>query len=164
MSNIMLFMKAAYYSLNAVIWAGVIGIFVAVVLYYYSKLYVGGFIRKCLKDAAGEQNAKTLAELGYFKHFLIKHTIKSGSLRHVLCVVGGNIPTIQKEGKKRPQYDFESARFYISEEFNARAYVQYGEKPKLLTFILITLFLIACAILLPIYLPKLLDIIKVPYK
>ena len=223
MSNFILFLKATYYSLNVVIWAGVGGIFLAVVLYYVSKLYIGGFVRKCLKQATDEENAKTIEELGYKNHFIIKYVLKSGSLKHVLAIAGGNVPEELKDDKNSDKQaettadvepedateevnskteaqptseanaepktiegtdeqqkteqpepssenkahfncDFDTAKFYIPSELNARAYVQYGEKPKILTLALIIAFLVACAILLPIFLPSLLDILKVPYK
>lgn len=117
--------------LQFIIWAICIGVNLGFIVTYISKNINGAIVRKLLESPLGEENAKTLSELGYEKISLwTKILLKDGGvLRSVVCVVGGQIPKAENtEGVLAP--DFENAKFYILESNKKRAELTYGTKQK----------------------------------
>ena len=76
-------------SYNLVIIAIFVGIVVAAVLSIYNKRYLGKFVRKIISDGAtSPENAKTVDELGFKNHFMIKLSVAGGKTfgKMIRCV------------------------------------------------------------------------------
>lgn len=127
-----LFADASYIvPINIIIWSICIGANLGFLYSYYSKNIVGSLVRKLLATAKGEENAKTLSQLGYPKFTLFhKVILKDGSyLRSIISVVGGSIPRAENtEGESA--VDWDSARFYIPGSKQNKAFLSYGIKQK----------------------------------
>lgn len=125
-----LFADASYIvPINIIIWSICIGANLGFLYSYYSRNIVGSLVRKLLATAKGEENAKTLAELGYPKFTLFhKVILKDGSyLRGTISVVGGSIPKAENtEGELSTDWD--SAKFYIPGSKQDKAQLSYGTK------------------------------------
>ena len=128
------FISTGYVSIDVVVWSICIGANLAVLLGYYSKNYIGAFVRKLLSSGIGEENAKTIYEIGFERHFIIKCMLRdSSSLRNTVSVIGEALPKIGitlKNGKERKKIDWQNARFYIAESNEEKATHSYGEKFK----------------------------------
>jgi hypothetical protein len=137
----LLFADASYIvPINIIIWSICIGANLGFLYSYYSKNIVGSFVRKLLSCARGEENAKTLSELGYPKFTLFhKVILKDGSyLRNTISVVGGSIPKAENtEGESA--VDWESAKFYIPGSKQDKAILSYGTAQK---WIFLPIFLV----------------------
>lgn len=118
-------------STEIIVWSICIGANLAFLYMFYQRNYIGVLIRRMLDAGSGEECARTLFALGLDRQFLMKLALKDGSpLRSTVLVKGGKIPTktVEKNGKKRPVPDYESAEFYISERNLEKASVSYGRK------------------------------------
>ena len=125
------------------------GVFLAYFAYWFVQSFIGGLVRKMLENGVGEENAKTLSELEK-SSFLYKWFLRNGStLRNLVSCVGGDLKEIKKakdgsyieveksdSDKKlsfkekvksfflrfKPKiYNFENAKFYISQENEKKA-------------------------------------------
>ncbi len=131
--------------LQFIIWAICIGVNLGFIVSFISKNINGSIVRKLLEGQTGEENAKTLSELGYEKISLWTRIIlkDGGILRGVVNVVGGTIPKAENtEGVLVP--DFENAKFYILESNKKRAEITYGTKQK---WIFLPIFIILSVII-----------------
>ena len=101
--------------INLIIWSICIGVNLGVLYNYYSKNIVGSLVRR-LFTINSEENAKTIKELGYKKCTLWHKLVlkDTSSLRKLISVVGGKIPTAKNEEGQEVK-DWENARFYIPE-------------------------------------------------
>ena len=99
-----------------IIWAVCIGVVLGYIGNFVSKAIMGPFVRALLfKDAIGEESAVSLREVGFLYNKLLMIAIRDGSsLRNIVSVVGGNLPTIT--AGKKTAIDYEKALFYIPEE------------------------------------------------
>ncbi len=143
-----------------VIWAICIGVNLGYIATFISKNATGTIVRKLLEGAIGEENAKTLGELGYEKiSFSHKVMLKDGgSLRSAVYVVGGQIPLAENsEGAMVP--DWQSARFYIPESQNERATIMYGKKQNWIFLPIFIILSIALSFLMAWLMPMLMDAI-----
>lgn len=153
-----LFAEGEIIPISYVIWAICIGANLGFLYLYLSKNVVGGVVRKLLASAIGEDNAKTLSELGYKKFSLLhKFLLKDGGiLRSFVSVVGGQIPKISNSnGEESP--DFDGAKFYISGESKDKAQRSYGTPQK---WIFLPIFVVASIILsflMSLIMPLLMD-------
>ena len=66
------FITSTYVSINVIIWSICIGANLAVLFGYFSKNYTGVFIRRLLDSGTGEENARTIYDLGLEKQFAIR--------------------------------------------------------------------------------------------
>jgi hypothetical protein len=154
----LLFADASYIvPINIIIWSICIGANLGFLYSYYSKNIVGSFVRKLLSCARGEENAKTLSELGSPKFTLFhKVILKDGSyLRNTISVVGGSIPKAENtEGESA--VDWESAKFYIPSSKQDKATLSYGTAQKWIFLpifgILSVLLSVAMTFIMPILL------------
>lgn len=117
-------------STTFIIWAICIGVTLGFVFNYVSKLIPGPFVRALLsKNAIGEDNAVSLRDLGFLNKKLVLFALNEGSsLRNIVSVVGGKLPTITANGKTA--IDYEKALFYIPESKKIKAQTAFGEKEK----------------------------------
>lgn len=156
-----LFADAVYIvPINVAIWAICIGVNLGFIVSFFSRNIAGDIVRRLLALPIGEENAKTLGELGYKKvSFLNKVLLKDGSaLRRIVFVLGGQIPMSENtEGISVP--DFASARFYIPESQRKRAEITYGEKQKWIFLPIFVILSISVSALMAWLMPMLMDAI-----
>ncbi len=143
-----LFADAIYaVPLNIIIWSICIGANIGFLYNFYSRNIIGSLVRKLLALGVGEENAKTMSELGY-KRFTLFHKVilKDGSyLRNIVHVAGGAIPQATNE-EGALALDWDNARFYIPESKLSKAKGSYGAPQK---WIFLPIF-IALSILLSV--------------
>ena len=158
-----LFISTGYVSIDIVIWSICIGANLAVIFGYYSKNYIGAFVRKLLSSGTGEENAKTIYEIGFEKHFIIKYLLRdSSSLRNTVSVIGEALPKINvpsKNGKERKKIDWQNAKFYIAESNEEKATHSYEEKFKWLYLPLFIVLSCICAWCMTYLVPYIMSLI-----
>lgn len=143
-----------------VVWAICIGVNLGYIATFISKNATGIIVRKLLQNALGEENSKSLGELGYQKaSFSQKVMLKDGgSLRSIIYVVGGQIPLIENsEGAMVP--DWTNARFYIPESQRERATIMYGKKQNWIFLPIFIVLSIALSFLMAWLMPMLMGAI-----
>lgn len=151
--------------LNLVIWSVYIGFMLAMLLYYYQKKVVGGFVRDVVrKGALSSENAMTLAELGYQRKFLIRRELsKHGALRKMVWEVDDNYRTGEDGilySAREKSLDLNLGRFYISEERRIQAELRYDNKGSdIFALIISAVVFFALAVLACIWLPDVLGAI-----
>ncbi len=145
----------------------------------YNKRYIGGFVRKLLKeDCLNATSAKTLDELGYLKNPVIRFSLRAGSplSRWARCVEEDEFyHEIEKKrtefeekykNEKRPprfkeaefKRNTKTMHFYIPEEKKYAADVKFDSKgANWVSFIFVTVISIVLCAFLTFTLP---DIIK----
>lgn len=145
MVNSLLFASTDIVPISFVVWAVCIGTNIGFIYLFFSRNIVGGIVRKMLASAVGEDNAKTVCELGYKKFCLFhKFLLKDGGiLRTFVNVVGGEIPKITNS-KGETETDFENAKFYISIENKEKAEHSYGKAQK---WIFLPIFIVSSVII-----------------
>ena len=130
-----------------------IGAMVAFTVYFLQTRVLGSFVRKLLEVARGEENAKTLGELGkgrsFYKYFLGDKSV----LRKYVSVVGDKLPR-DSEGEA----DFEQARFYIEDEKAEKCEMRYSRDTKIWLYAVGMLACAAIGVALYIVLPLLLTL------
>ncbi len=132
-----------------------IGAILAFSVYFFQTRILGSLIRALLKDAIGEQNAKTLEQIEK-NNFFFKFYLRDGSiLRKYIKVVGDTVPK-NNEGK----YDFSCARFYIDEEKAQVAEIRYSKETKIWIFVLGVVAIAVVGAVMYFALPYLLDAIR----
>lgn len=155
-----LFASSEMFPITYVIWAICIGSNIGFLYLYFVRNIVGSVVRKLLASAQGEDNAKTLSELGYSKFSLFhKFLLKDGgALRSCVSVVGGEIPKISNlRGETEP--DFDNAKFYISAESKDKAQRSYGNPFKWMYLPIFIVASIIISIIMCIVMPIIIDLI-----
>ena len=74
---------------NMIIFGILVGVIVAAALSIYNKRYLGNFVRKILDDGAiSRESAKTVEELGFKNHFMIRLGLMGGKTfgKMIRCV------------------------------------------------------------------------------
>lgn len=136
------------------VWGICIGAMLAFSVYFFQTRIIGSLVRRLIADAQGEENAKTLAELGKNKA-IYRHYLKDNSpLRRLVSVAGGVIPRNEDD-----ELDFGGARFYIDEEKRHLAEIRYSRNTSIGMYILglVLCLIVGCVMyfLLPYLLTKL---------
>lgn len=166
-------------TLKTVLVGITLGLIFASFVTIYNKRYIGGFVRKLLREECLDADrAKTLDELGYLKKYGIRYAIRSsGTLtRWIRCVEEDEFYAKQdaereafeaahKDEAKPPRFkekefkrDTKTMRFYIPEEKKYAADVKFEAKgANWLSFVLVTVVSIVLCAFLTYILP---DIIK----
>lgn len=156
---------------NIVIYAIAVGVFLSFVGYWFVQNVVGELVRKLLKNGVGEDNAKTLKDLGSL-NFIFKFLLREGkTLRNLVSVKGGALTplNVKKEDSetpkkksfkdriaslKRVKYDYENAEFFIPEDKVEKARAKFAHKSNIfwlpLVFILCAVVAFGMTFLLPI--------------
>lgn len=145
----------------------------------YNKKYIGGFVRRLLKEECFDPNrAKTLDELGYTKSFGVRHAISSNGtlVRWVKCVEEdefnaeidkkrAEFDEMHKNDPKPPRFkeiefkrDTKTMHFYIPEEKKYAADIKFDAKGATVrSFVLVAVVSILICAFLSYMLP---DIVK----
>ena len=143
-------------SLEKVIICFFVGAVIALLMAYFNKRAVGGFVRALLKKGcADEASAMTLAELGYGKAVYLHAALKNpdSGLRRVISVV-------DKEDRISTD-ELKQLRFYVAEDDRYRAEVRYDGKNNTLPVVIISAAALAGVACICIkYIPKLLELFK----
>lgn len=130
------------------------GALLAFTLYFFRQKILGSLVKALLLDALGAENAKTLDELGKNKA-IYRHSLGDNSvLRRYVSVIGSSLP-LDAQG----QPDFNSARFYITEENTEGAISRYHKDVKIYIYILGILAICALGVGVYFVIPLLLSII-----
>ena len=153
-----LFAEGELIPTNYIIWAICIGTNLGYLYMCFSRNIVGNIVRKLLASAQGEDNAKTLSELGYTKFSLFhKFLLKDGGiLRSCISVVGGQIPKISNSNGEE-EVSFDSAKFYISSEGKTKAMRSYGTPQKWIFLPIFIVLSVGVSYLMTLVMPILLD-------
>ncbi len=110
-----------------------IGASLASILLYINKTVLGSVVRALLRANANDiESAKTVAELGLSKNFLVCSALKKdGALRKLVSEVQDNVislPDGSSYYKRDSKVDIKSARFFIREDNRIRAELRYSSK------------------------------------
>ncbi len=143
-----------------IILALAVGFVVAALMTAYTRVVLGGFVRKLIADDALDAGrARSIMELGYFRSVAIRYELSRGSsLRMVVRSVEENTDA-PAAARKKERVDFLSARFYIPEELRYRAETRFDKKGSgWLPVILVIVAVIVAASLLCLYLPDVLQL------
>jgi len=104
------------------IWIGGVAALLAM---YYNNHYLGGFVQKLIASgASSKESAKTLAELGLDGKFMLKHSLRAGSvLRKVVCAT-------DREGadENGESTSVDGLAFYIPPELEFKAQTRYKKQ------------------------------------
>ena len=128
----------------SIIWAIILGVFIAVVITYINKKTVGKLVNKLLAlPADSEENAVTLDELGFEKN---------GSLRYALRP-SSTLSNIIKHT--------EDGRYYIPEDQQYRAEIVYTQnRLSVMTLVISAVLLIVAGTALLNVLPSFVNMFK----
>ena len=132
-------------STELIIWAICIGVVLGFVGNFLTKAITGPFVRALIsKGAINENNAVSLRDVGFINKKLLLIALRDGSsLRNIVSVVGGNLPTVT--AGKKTAINYEKALFYIPENKKEKAQTTFGEGEKwYILFVFVTLAII-CA-------------------
>jgi ABC-type antimicrobial peptide transport system permease subunit len=110
-------------TVDLTVYSIAIGVFFAFFAYWFLQNVVGKLVRRIAKKAIGEENAKTLEELGR-SNALNRYLLRDGStLRRMIFCVGDALP--KTEGGKA---DFTQAKFFVTEDNAKKALHRYPRK------------------------------------
>ena len=137
---------------EVVVWGIVVGAMLAFTVYFFQMRVLGSLVRELCASCVGEENAKTLSELGKNKAFYRHFLGENGILRRIISVVGGELPK-NSEGA----YDFESARFYISADKLEIAEKRYSKDVKIYMYIIGIVACVAVGVAMHFALPWILE-------
>ncbi len=168
-------------SLQMIIIGLSVGLIVAAACTLYNKRYLGGFIRKLLKEECLEPSrAKTLLELGYDKSLGVKRAVRSfGTLsRWARCVEEdefyaeldkkrAEFEEAHKNDSKKPRFkeiefkrDVNSMHYYIPEEKKYAADIKFDAKgANVGSFIMVVIVSVALCIIMTLVLPEILQMV-----
>lgn len=132
-------------STELIIWAICIGVVLGFVGNFLSKAIAGPFVRALIsKGAIGENNAILLRDVGFLnKKFLLIALRDGSSLRSIVSVTGGALPTIT--AGKKTAIDYEKALFYIPESKKEKAQATFGDGEKWYILLIFIALAILCA-------------------
>ena len=142
---------------NPMIWGICIGVIIGFIGNFLSKAIVGPFVRALIsKGAIGEENAISLREAGFLYRKLLMIALRDGSsLRNIVSVAGGSLPTIT--AGKKTAVDYEKALFYIPEDKKTKAHSTFGEGEKWYILLIFIVLAIGCAYGMSKVMPLLVD-------
>ena len=110
-------------TVDLTVYSIAIGVFFAFFAYWFLQNVVGKLVRRIARKAIGEENAKTLDELGR-SNALYRYLLRDGStLRRMISCVGDTLP--KAEGGKA---DFTQAKFFVTEDNAKKALHRYPRK------------------------------------
>ncbi len=133
----------------------------------YQKLFTLNLLKQLTRhNATDEKSAKTLSELHLENSLGLKYSLSSSnSLKSMVKRVGEKTPTYEeyvenskKKGYKEEKIDFDTARFYINKESLGRVQrIMETSNPAWWRPALMSLFVIALAAIITVFLPELLE-------
>lgn len=137
-----------------VVWGIVVGAALAFTVYFFQMKILGSLVREICSSCVGEENAKTLSELGknnaFYRHFLGDNAI----LRRIVSVVGGEMPKDADEND-----DFELARFYIESDKLEIAEKRYSADVKIYMYVIGIVACVAVGVAMHFALPWILALL-----
>ena len=162
-----------FISIELIVWSIFAGIVVASLLAVYNKRVIGGFVKKLLSEESfSPEKAKTVAELGYTKDWVIENALRRDSVLRRFVVRAGEENEEEKKDaekkadkngaqkSKKTDIDFVTARFYIPEEQKYSAEVRYASKGTNLVSLAVGLVICAAAAIIAVILiPDLIQLI-----
>lgn len=100
-----------FITLRLIVWSLFAGFVVASLLAIYNKRVVGSIVRRMLSSAVSEENAKTIAELGYDykKDVFVKSALRSDSALRKYVYIAGEKVLSNGETKENSVGDDETA-------------------------------------------------------
>lgn len=121
------------------------GFIAAILLTAYTRVHLGGFVRKLIKaECTSPESAKTLYELGFFRSVSIRSALKRGSVLRMAvryCTpedrAAARAAISPEEGESAPtptarqlseKIDFLKDGFYIPEELRIRAEIRFESR------------------------------------
>ena len=161
-------------SFQIIIWGLYIGVVLGTLGSILFRVYSGRIIKALINSGADAENsAKTLAELGLSKNFLVRKYLKDDSVlrRSVLICGESHLPPSQNKFKIfwyetflrtdiPRKTNFNTAKFYLPEENRSAAELRFREESHpVRNFILAAAGLLAVAIFVSYALPELLTML-----
>ncbi len=168
-------------SLQMIIIGVCLGLIVASACTLYNKRYLGGFVRKMLREECLDpKRAKTLEELGYEKSFGVKRAVRSfGTLsRWARCVEEDEFyaelkkkqlefDEAHKNDSKKPKFkeiefkrDVNAMHFYIPEEKKYAADIKFDKKgANIGSFVMVVIVSVALCVIMTFALPEILQMV-----
>lgn len=162
-------------TLPIIIWGIYIGIMLGVLGSIVCRIYSSRLVQSLVKNGAMDENsAKTLAELGLGKQFVVKRMLKNEQSSLHRCVICANredfIPISNKfkvfwyekflREEIPAKLDFSRAKFYLPEEKRISAELRYQvEGHPIRSFILAAVGLFAAAFFASYAVPELLQML-----
>lgn len=155
------------------IWAIYVGVVLASAAAIYNKKFVGGIIRRIIKNGAvGEENAKTADELGIKGKLERRVLLKNVTVGKILMLknkesfpvkrytgfIGGLKKFFSLDDREKREVDLKTAEYYIPESIRAKAEIRFDDKgirPAVL--IILFILLTAAFYLATLALPELLQ-------
>lgn len=155
------------------IWAIYVGVVLASAAAIYNKKFVGGIIRRIIKNGAvGEENAKTADELGIKGKLERRVLLKNVTVGKILVLknkesfpvkrytgfIGGLKKFFSLDGREKREVNLKTAEYYIPESIRAKAEIRFDDKgirPAVL--IILFILLTAAFYLATLALPELLQ-------
>ncbi len=135
------------------IWIGIIA---AMIGSFYSNYYLGTFVKKLIDaGASNTESAKTLDELGLSGHFMLKFSLREGSvLRKTVLVANSDNNTDDMTKNVKNKENINELQFYIPEEAQPKAQNRFRVKGNtigslIFSIVIITLILILLLIFGP---------------
>ena len=121
------------------------GFIAAILMTAYTRVHLGGFVRKLIKaECTSPESAKTLYELGFFRSVSIRSALKRGSVLRMAvryCTpedrAAARAAISPEEGESAPtptarqlseKIDFLKDGFYIPEELRIRAEIRFESR------------------------------------
>ncbi len=151
-------------SLEMIVWSLCAGLSIGAVFSYINNRIIGDYVRSLIRTQIHTpENAKTLAESGFFKNIFVRLALRDGKplRRLVKCANADEMPVthVGKDGEKQIRMDMTAARFYIPEELRITAELRYEERGNsLMNLILSILLLVALALVVLFVMPELLQL------
>lgn len=142
-------------TLNIVIWSLYIGFLIGIGITVYNRIVVGSLIRRLIeRKAFTEGGALTVSEIGCANPFVKLALRSKGTLRRIVFMVGDT-------EEKRIKEDFETSKFYISDENLHRAEVVYGNSGTSILSVLLSVLAFFIVVLLSFFvIPNLIQMLS----
>ncbi|MBQ8688944.1 MAG: hypothetical protein IJ515_01105 [Clostridia bacterium] len=156
--------------INIFILSICLGICAAAVCVTVHKRYTADIIRQLLRHGAcSPDKAKTLSEIHLENSFFLKSALsRNGQLTYIVKMaenedkdIGGGVEAVESREKyRKDKIDFDTARFFISEERLDRAKTVNEEKvPNYFNTVIVCLLVMSVAFIVTLFMPDILAFI-----
>ncbi len=151
-------------SVQTVVLAMAVGVFVAAIMAVYYRSLLGKFIRYLLKEKIfSPEQALSVEETPYKKNVFIRSALASGNAYGSVLYYsdGETVASIRPNGKRPNKEQIKARKYYIPDELKYRAEFMFKRKgTNLVTVILLAVAMIAVVLGCLLVIPKLLDMTK----
>ncbi len=154
------------FPIGAVIFLFAVAAAIAVFFTHFYKSQSLALVKQLVRhEAFDEERAKTLKALRLSPSFLLKRILESGEIKSIVRRHGEVKPTYEeyveasrKKGYKPEKVDYDSAKFYLTEDGKGRAEkIISDSRPAIWKPILFTVIAAALVVLLMVFLPDMLS-------